>query len=202
MVDNPKDRDDCKVVKVPTSSVGFLTGYRGESLRAIERESSTFMFTDGDGRGSGESENLLIFSFSRGCATTPRTLWKTASATTSRSDEVEVALVVGTMMARGATAARPADLAGVAMAGRRGVRRWATVEATAGRRGPPMGGGYGGGYGGGGGNYGGYGQGGGGGDRRGRSRSRDRKRSSRRRRDDSDSSRSRSRSRGRRRRRD
>ena len=24
------------------------------------------MFTDGDGRGSGESENLLIFSFSRG----------------------------------------------------------------------------------------------------------------------------------------
>ena len=29
VVDNPKERDDCKVVKVPTSSVGFLTGYRG-----------------------------------------------------------------------------------------------------------------------------------------------------------------------------
>jgi hypothetical protein len=33
---------------VPLSSVGFITGYKGESLRAIERDSGTFLFTDGD----------------------------------------------------------------------------------------------------------------------------------------------------------
>ena len=65
VVNNPQDRDDCKIIKVPTSSVGFLTGYRGESLRALEFESKTFMFTDGDGKNSGENENLMIFSFSR-----------------------------------------------------------------------------------------------------------------------------------------
>ena len=203
-------RDDCKVVKVPTSSVGFLTGYRGESLRAIERESSTFMFTDGDGRGSGESENLLIFSFSRG-------------ARDHAADIVEDrirhhkqigrgggggALVVGTMIPhrlgpRG-YGGPPGGFGGGGYGGPPRGPPMGYGGGYGGPRGPPMGGGYGGGgYGGGGGNYGGYGQGGGGGgDRRGRSRSRDRKRSSRRRRDDSDSSRSRSRSRGRRRRRD
>ena len=33
---------------MPLSSVGFITGYKGESLRAIERDSGTFLFTDGD----------------------------------------------------------------------------------------------------------------------------------------------------------
>ena len=40
VVDDPRSRDDCTIVKVPSKSVGFLTGYRGESLRAIERRSS------------------------------------------------------------------------------------------------------------------------------------------------------------------
>ena len=203
VVDNPKERDDCKVVKVPTSSVGFLTGYRGESLRAIERESSTFMFTDGDGRGSGESENLLIFSFSRG-------------AREHAAEIVEDRIRHHKQIGRGGGGGPggyndgprgyggpPGGFGG---GGYGGPPRGPPM-GYGGPRGPPMGRGYGGGYGGGGyggggGNYGGYGQGGGGGDRRGRSRSRDRKRSSRRRRDDSDSSRSRSRSRGRRRRRD
>ena len=66
VVENPKDRSDCKMVKIPMQSVAFLTGYRGESLRAIERESSTFCFTDGDRNDrTRDSENLLIFSFSR-----------------------------------------------------------------------------------------------------------------------------------------
>ena len=65
-VDAPKDRDDCTIVKVPSSSVAFLTGYRGESLRGIERESSSFCFTDGDRNDRTKTtENLLIFSFSR-----------------------------------------------------------------------------------------------------------------------------------------
>ena len=33
------ERSDCTVVDVPLSSVGFITGYKGESLRAIERDS-------------------------------------------------------------------------------------------------------------------------------------------------------------------
>ena len=133
VVDNPKDRDDCKVVKVPTSSVGFLTGYRGESLRAIERESSTFMFTDGDGRGNGESENLLIFSFSRG-------------ARDHAADIVEDRIRHHKQIGRGGGGpgggyndgprgygGPPGGLAEVAMAVRREARRWATVEVTAGR---------------------------------------------------------------------
>ena len=54
VVEDPKSRDDCTIVKVPSKSVGFLTGYRGESLRAIEREAGTFMFTDGSGRDGPE----------------------------------------------------------------------------------------------------------------------------------------------------
>ena len=65
-VDDPKSREDCTIVRIPSSSVAFLTGYRGESLRGIERESSTFCFTDGDRNDRSKStENLLIFSFSR-----------------------------------------------------------------------------------------------------------------------------------------
>eukprot|EP00629_Pelagomonadales_sp_RCC1024_P015245 CAMPEP_0119296214 /NCGR_PEP_ID=MMETSP1329-20130426/50459_1 /TAXON_ID=114041 /ORGANISM="Genus nov. species nov., Strain RCC1024" /LENGTH=352 /DNA_ID=CAMNT_0007297147 /DNA_START=107 /DNA_END=1162 /DNA_ORIENTATION=- len=47
-VSNPEDRDDCTIVKVPQSSVAFITGSRGESLRMIEQQSGTFIFTDGD----------------------------------------------------------------------------------------------------------------------------------------------------------
>ena len=218
-VEAPEKREDCKVLKVPTSSVGFLTGHRGESLRGIERESSTFMFTDGDGRGKGDSENLLIFSFSRGAR--------------DRAAEIVEDRIRhhGQIGGPGARHDGPRD----------GPRGYGGPPCGGGGyggpRGPPMGGGGYGGYnqggggfnqggggyggprgpmGGGYGNQGGYNQGGGGGnygnnqggnrggggDRRGRSRSRDRKRSSRRRRDDSDSSRSRSKSRGRHRRRD
>ena len=41
------DRDDVLVAEVPSESVGFITGYRGESLRRIEASSGTFCFTDG-----------------------------------------------------------------------------------------------------------------------------------------------------------
>ena len=95
---------------MPGSSIAFITGHRGESLRAIERESGTrgaapdsarprdfrarardgsrrgrararrrarrrparptaaarrFCFTDGERNSGKESENLLVFSFSR-----------------------------------------------------------------------------------------------------------------------------------------
>ena len=54
---------------MPLESVGFITGYRGESLRAIERDSGSFCFTDGDknDKSSGrDHEKLLIFSHSDG----------------------------------------------------------------------------------------------------------------------------------------
>jgi len=66
IVEHPRDRDDCSVVKVPTASIAFITGHRGESLRDVERETQTFCFTDGDRADrSRDSENLLIFSYSR-----------------------------------------------------------------------------------------------------------------------------------------
>ncbi|KAJ8605904.1 hypothetical protein CTAYLR_004198 [Chrysophaeum taylorii] len=64
-VQNPRDRDDCLVLKIPSQSIAFITGHRGESLRDIERESGTFCFTDGDRADRKDTENLLIFSFSR-----------------------------------------------------------------------------------------------------------------------------------------
>lgn len=67
VVADPADRDDCLVVRVPVESIAFLTGHRGESLRAVERESATFCFTDGDrnDRDKKGLEDLLVFSFSR-----------------------------------------------------------------------------------------------------------------------------------------
>jgi len=65
-VDNPRDRDDCTVLKVPTSSIAFITGHRGESLRDVEKETGTFCFTDGDRNDrTKEIESLLVFSYSR-----------------------------------------------------------------------------------------------------------------------------------------
>ena len=53
-----RNRDDVKVVKVPTDCVGFITGHKGASLRRVEDESGTFCFIVGDGGG----ERLYIFS--------------------------------------------------------------------------------------------------------------------------------------------
>ena len=41
-------RDDVTVVEVPRSSVGFVTGHKGEGLRDIERNTGTFLFSDGE----------------------------------------------------------------------------------------------------------------------------------------------------------
>lgn len=63
-VEDAGDRSDVTIVEVPTESVGFITGYRGESLRRIEAMSGTFCFTDGSKADSRqrEYEKLLIFS--------------------------------------------------------------------------------------------------------------------------------------------
>lgn len=75
VVQNPRDRDDCTLVKIPSGSVAFITGHRGESLRDIERETSTFCFTDGDrAKSSSATENLLIFSYSRSARLHARSL--------------------------------------------------------------------------------------------------------------------------------
>jgi len=64
-VEDAEDRDDCLIVDVPQQVVGFITGYKGSSLRSIERESSTFCFADGENRNEDKkTERLLIFSHS------------------------------------------------------------------------------------------------------------------------------------------
>ena len=48
------DREDVTCVEIPKDSVGFITGYRGESLRRIEEQSGSFLFTNGsDGKVRG-----------------------------------------------------------------------------------------------------------------------------------------------------
>ena len=219
VVEDPKSRDDCTMVKVPSKSVAFLTGYRGESLRGIEREAGTFMFTDGDRNDrTKESEHLLIFSFSRAARERAREIVEHKIKEHERIGERPP-------MERGpggpqGYGGQGGGFGGGGGGGRRDNTCWDFQKGRCTRgqmcrfsHDAPSGGGgnMGGGGGMGGGGYGGYNQGGGGGynqgnqggsnqggrDRR-RSRSRDR---GRRRRDDS-SSRSRSRSRGRRRRRD
>ena len=61
-VDGLEDRDDVTVVEAPSSTIGFITGYRGESLRRIEAASGTFCFTDSAKGESGDFEKVLIFS--------------------------------------------------------------------------------------------------------------------------------------------
>ena len=40
-------RDDVTTVRVPSKSVGFVTGHKGEGLRSIEASTKTFCFTNG-----------------------------------------------------------------------------------------------------------------------------------------------------------
>jgi predicted RNA-binding protein Jag len=54
-------REDFNELDMPSDSVGFVTGHKGEGLRNVEKETDTFCFTNGE-RGSDEKhERLLIF---------------------------------------------------------------------------------------------------------------------------------------------
>ena len=53
-------RDDALIIQVPTESIGFITGHKGEALRNVEKASGTFCFLNlaqQDG-----TEELLCFS--------------------------------------------------------------------------------------------------------------------------------------------
>jgi len=56
-----RGRDDVTVVLVPRSCIGFVTGARGVSLRAIEEETSTFCFIEGTADDGEEQKPLMIF---------------------------------------------------------------------------------------------------------------------------------------------
>eukprot|EP00958_Prasinococcus_capsulatus_P020363 scaffold2640_cov376-Prasinococcus_capsulatus_cf.AAC.7 len=56
-------RTDVDVVSVPREYMGFVTGHKGESLRAVEKETSTFCFTR-ERDSSSAYEKLLIFGTS------------------------------------------------------------------------------------------------------------------------------------------
>ena len=62
---NIEGRDDVDVVKVPSKSMGYVTGGRGANLREMERRSGTFMFSNGSpkNRDGADEETLLIFSY-------------------------------------------------------------------------------------------------------------------------------------------
>uniref|UniRef100_A0A7S3NNQ1 K Homology domain-containing protein n=1 Tax=Aureoumbra lagunensis TaxID=44058 RepID=A0A7S3NNQ1_9STRA len=70
-IENPRDRKDCTVVKIPMESVGFINGHHGESLKEIERESRTFCFSLSDRNAQNRVDNKMsyepyyIFSFDR-----------------------------------------------------------------------------------------------------------------------------------------
>lgn len=44
--ESPDTRSDCLVLNVPRQCVGFITGYKGKSLRHIEQKSRTFIFAE------------------------------------------------------------------------------------------------------------------------------------------------------------
>eukprot|EP01063_Lacrimia_lanifica_P012426 TRINITY_DN1905_c0_g1_i1.p1 TRINITY_DN1905_c0_g1~~TRINITY_DN1905_c0_g1_i1.p1 ORF type:complete len:556 (+),score=219.31 TRINITY_DN1905_c0_g1_i1:48-1715(+) len=58
-------RDDVLELPVPKRSVGYITGTGGEALRHFEKDSGTFMFTNGTSGPDAPNETLLIFSHSR-----------------------------------------------------------------------------------------------------------------------------------------
>jgi len=65
-----EDRDDCTVVHVPSSCIGYVTGNRRATLGRMEEAWGTLMFfmtKDGDKGGrQGWSEQLIIFGEERG----------------------------------------------------------------------------------------------------------------------------------------
>eukprot|EP00746_Dinoflagellata_sp_MGD_P151740 gnl/MRDRNA2_/MRDRNA2_83217_c0_seq1.p1 gnl/MRDRNA2_/MRDRNA2_83217_c0~~gnl/MRDRNA2_/MRDRNA2_83217_c0_seq1.p1 ORF type:complete len:294 (+),score=35.67 gnl/MRDRNA2_/MRDRNA2_83217_c0_seq1:230-1111(+) len=61
-----EERTDCEVLKVPGREIGFIAGYKGETLRHVEKETSTFCFIDGFRRQSDTLwENVIVCSHSR-----------------------------------------------------------------------------------------------------------------------------------------
>ena len=51
-----RGRDDVDVVEAPRSAVGYVAGYRGRSLREIERETCTFIFVNDTDTGGGGAD--------------------------------------------------------------------------------------------------------------------------------------------------
>lgn len=58
---NTEGRDDFMQVDMPSDSVGFVTGHKGEGLRNIEKDTDTFCFTNGERGADEQHERLLIF---------------------------------------------------------------------------------------------------------------------------------------------
>eukprot|EP01050_Picozoa_sp_SAG11_P020150 SAG11_NODE_3349_length_2507_cov_3.697674_3_plen_159_part_00 len=48
-------RDDVTAIDLPSDSVGFITGHKGEGLRSIEQRTGTFIFTNANSRGGASS---------------------------------------------------------------------------------------------------------------------------------------------------
>lgn len=71
-------REDVTVVEIPREAVGFVTGHKGEGLRAVEAQTGTFCFTDGDRGGQGRSnpgfETVLVFGASKAVRERPNLL--------------------------------------------------------------------------------------------------------------------------------
>eukprot|EP00421_Protoceratium_reticulatum_P067903 CAMPEP_0168429902 /NCGR_PEP_ID=MMETSP0228-20121227/37609_1 /TAXON_ID=133427 /ORGANISM="Protoceratium reticulatum, Strain CCCM 535 (=CCMP 1889)" /LENGTH=738 /DNA_ID=CAMNT_0008444001 /DNA_START=64 /DNA_END=2278 /DNA_ORIENTATION=+ len=56
-----KGRQDVTMIMVPSNCIGFVTGHKGSSLRAIEEETSTFCFIEGTADDGEEQKPLLVF---------------------------------------------------------------------------------------------------------------------------------------------
>ena len=64
---NADSREDVSVLTIPTDSIGFISGHRGESLRNIEIQTGTFCFINDGTKKLGEKgneEDMLVFSHS------------------------------------------------------------------------------------------------------------------------------------------
>lgn len=59
-----KGRSDVTMIMVPSNCIGYVTGFGGYSLRAIEEETSTFCFIEGMADDKEDQKPLMIF----GCA--------------------------------------------------------------------------------------------------------------------------------------
>jgi hypothetical protein len=48
-------------VEAPGSSIGFITGFRGDTLRRVEAASGTFIFTDSGRPGEPKGDTEKVF---------------------------------------------------------------------------------------------------------------------------------------------
>jgi len=74
-----RGREDVSCVVVPTNCIGYVSGHKGQSLRQIEEETSTFCFVEGQADDGEAEKTLMIFGRREDRQTAETLVWDRVS---------------------------------------------------------------------------------------------------------------------------